>query len=224
MVGVDFSQNHIIFKSKRYLDIIDKYSKKFNINKSLISAIIKEESYFNPLAKSHIPAYGLMQIIPTANGKDAYRKLTGENKILSPKYLLDSKNNIELGTQYLEIIQQNYLKGIIDPKKLLYCTISTYNIGIGSLFRSIMNRERITDFNNLQKESIEKINKMTSEELYSHLISSDKLSIEAKHYLPKVLESFRLFDGYYSKTKADSLEIREETREKIDLFIEKYKF
>ena len=57
---------------ERYKDEIFKQSERFGIDPAIVFAIIHTESSFNPKARSHIPAYGLMQLVPKSGGRDAY--------------------------------------------------------------------------------------------------------------------------------------------------------
>ena len=70
------------------------------IPQELIYAIMESESSFNPMARSNIPAYGLMQIVPRSAGIDAYNFLYKEKKLLSSRYLYNPSNNIKMGTAY----------------------------------------------------------------------------------------------------------------------------
>jgi membrane-bound lytic murein transglycosylase C len=60
----------------------------------LIYAIIKIESSFNPYAVSSAPAYGMMQLVPSSGGREAYRKAKGEDKMPDKEYLFNADNNI----------------------------------------------------------------------------------------------------------------------------------
>ena len=51
------------------------YADKAEISGALVYAVIETESAFDPLATSHIPAYGLMQIVPRSAGLDAEPEL-----------------------------------------------------------------------------------------------------------------------------------------------------
>ena len=96
--------NSIIKRSKIYHKIIKKEALRQKIPMPLVFAIIHSESSFNPLAKSHIPAFGLMQIVPKTAGRDAYKFLYNKDNLVSGEYLYNSENNIKMGTAYLHIL------------------------------------------------------------------------------------------------------------------------
>lgn len=100
-----------------YYELVENY--KNTNNPVIIQAIIKEESHFNPYAKSFVGASGLMQLMPETYSEVAKRHGI-ENDIYSPK------NNIRVGSHYYENLR-NSLGG-----KDLYA-ISAYNGGIGSV-------------------------------------------------------------------------------------------
>jgi len=75
-------------KASLYSARILEIANKEQIPVSLVYAVMETESNFNPLAKSPIPAYGLMQIVPVSAGKDATQYLFGKAKVLSPSYII----------------------------------------------------------------------------------------------------------------------------------------
>ena len=85
-----------------YVEIIEKYSKEFNIEKELIYSIIKNESHFNKEAKSSKNAIGLMQILETTKN-DIEKIIEKENLDL-----FDEEDNILVGTKYLSILKTKY--------------------------------------------------------------------------------------------------------------------
>ena len=64
-----------------------------------VAGLIRQESEFNPGAKSPANAYGLMQLLPVT-GREMARKLG--SKGVATAALLDPATNIRLGTQYLK--------------------------------------------------------------------------------------------------------------------------
>lgn len=167
-------------RAKKFESYVDEETERFGLPKSYVYATMQAESYFNPLARSHIPAYGLMQIVPQTAGLDAYEKLYGKKRLLDAAYLYNPKNNIELGSKYIQIVSTQYLRGIKNPNSLLYCTAVSYNAGIGNLIRSF------TGSKSKREEAIEKINAMSDEEVYEHLRTSSRLTTEAKNYVKKI--------------------------------------
>jgi len=146
---------------------------------ALVYAIIETESAFNPVARSPVPAYGLMQIVPQSAGQDATEVLFGRPRILAPSYLYDAENNIQIGTVYLELLMSRYLSGIRDPRSRLYCAIAAYNTGHGNVFKAFTGRMR-------PKAAFERINRMSSEQVYAHLLRHLPYA-ETRRYLPTVV-------------------------------------
>ena len=179
-VTIPMVPNYLEKRALKYKSFVLQKSKEYNIPPSIVFATIQTESYFNPLAKSHVPAYGLMQIVPTTAGVDAYYALTKTKKILSPNYLYDEHNNITLGTKYIQIIRENYLRGVTNQKSLLYCAAISYNAGIGSLVYSLTGSKK------KRLLAIQMINKMTPEQLYKHLRTSTRLTHEARNYVKSI--------------------------------------
>nr|BET44336.1 MAG: membrane-bound lytic murein transglycosylase MltC [Candidatus Aschnera chinzeii] len=174
-INIQLVKNHLNKRIINYLPHIQKASQKYGVDKSLILAIIQIESNFNPYAISSAEALGLMQILPNAAGKDVYLA-QGKIGIPNRNYLLDPINNIELGTAYLALLQNNYLSNIKDSKSKRYATIIAYNGGIGTVLRL---------FHNNKKKASEIINHMTSQDVYTALITKHP-AIQSRNYLIKV--------------------------------------
>ena len=96
---------------KKFEKEVFKYSKEFSLPSSLIFAIIKVESNFNPNAKSKVGALGLMQIMP----QTAFWLTEKEENLFDPN------TNIKLGCMYLK-----YLKTMFFSTSSLLCA---YNAG-----------------------------------------------------------------------------------------------
>jgi membrane-bound lytic murein transglycosylase C len=179
-VTITLVPDHIRKRAEQYLDAVRKNSKKFKIDIALAFAIMQTESYFNPMAKSPVPAFGLMQLVPRSAGKDAYNFVYGKDAVVTSDYLYVPKQNVELGIAYLSILQYKYFKGIHDEEKLALVCICAYNTGAGNVSKALTKSTKL-------KPAIDAINKMKTEELYKALL--DKLPYdETKNYLKNVSE------------------------------------
>ena len=155
-------------------------AERWNLSPALILAIMHTESSFNPLARSPVPAFGLMQIVPQLAGRDVTEFLTGEQRLLSPDYLYDPELNIEAGSVYLYMLYNRYFNGVTDERSRWYLSIAAYNTGPGNVARTL------TGKNNLQAAR-ERANQMSSQAVYEHLIQHLPAN-ETRLYLQKVTE------------------------------------
>ena len=172
-------KNRVLLKAKPYQTDVKNHSQKYQVEEGLIYAIIETESSFNPMARSPVPAYGLMQIVPRTAGIDASRRVYGESKIFAPSYLYESSQNIELGAAYLNVLYYRYLRKIENPQTRLYCTIAAYNTGTTNVAKALTGIPSVN-------KSAAIINTMSADQVYAKLI--EKLpSDETKHYLKKVI-------------------------------------
>ena len=92
--------------STDYDEIITRYSGEYNVPKSVIYAVIKTESDFDPNAESSAGALGLMQMIPST-----FEWLTGEEHLdenLSSRKLFDPEVSIRYGTYYLAYLYRKF--------------------------------------------------------------------------------------------------------------------
>jgi membrane-bound lytic murein transglycosylase C len=179
----------MVKRSKLYYDEVNKQAKKRKLPVSLVFAIMHSESSFNPRARSYVPAYGLMQIVPRTAGIDTYQFLYKKKKLVSSSYLYDTKNNITMGTAYLHILYYRYLRNIKDHTSRLYCTIAAYNTGSGNIARAFIGKNNMS-------EAAPIINSMTSKEVYNKLLK-DLRHNEAKNYLKKVSKRMSSYHKVY---------------------------
>lgn len=135
-VTFDMVKDNANVRENKFKTYVQKYAKKYNISENLVYAIIKTESNFNQYAVSNAGAFGLMQIVPTSGGKDAYKFVKGSNTAPSKSYLFNAQNNIELGVAYIHILDTRYLVGINNPISREYCVISAYNTGSGNVLKT----------------------------------------------------------------------------------------
>jgi membrane-bound lytic murein transglycosylase C len=176
--SLELKPDHQDSRIKKYRKEIIKQSKRFNIEPSIAMAITETESSFNPKATSHIPAYGLMQLVPSSGARDAYNYVYKEDKVLKKRYLYKPKNNIELGCAYLAKIRYNYFKSIKDDEKAYMCSVAAYNTGIGNVAKALTGKGIINP-------ATDEANSMSSEKLYKTL-RKDLKHKEARDYLERV--------------------------------------
>jgi len=172
-------------KAREYKPDVSYFAKERNIDEALLLAVIHTESAFNPMARSHIPAYGLMQIVPQSAGIDASEVVFGKKKLLSPSYLYNGNNNINIGTTYIYIVFYRYLKNISNLESRLYCTIASYNTGVGNVARAFTGTKSISKANDV-------INGMSPKQVYDTLLRKLPYK-ETKNYLRKVSERLAMY-------------------------------
>jgi len=164
-------------QAEKYRATVNRYADQFNISPSLIFSVIRTESNFNPFAVSSAPAYGLMQLVPSSGGRDAYRKAKGKDVIPSREYLFDPENNIELGSAYLGVLSYDLLDDIDNQVSREYCVISAYNTGPRNVFKT---------FAGDSTAAINQINSLEPPAVYDRLRSNLPYQ-ETRDYLVKVV-------------------------------------
>jgi|TARA_B100000315_G_scaffold73727_1_gene67326 membrane-bound lytic murein transglycosylase C len=177
-VKVPMKSDHINTRANQYKQEVIKQSKRFNIDPIIAFAVMETESAFNPKAKSHIPAFGLMQLVPRSGARDAYLYVYKDDKFVDDKYLYIPSNNVELGCAYLSKIRHHYFKSITDDERAYICAIPAYNTGIGNVAKALTNTTKL-------KPAAQKANSMSADQLYKKLIKDLKYK-EARDYLERV--------------------------------------
>jgi soluble lytic murein transglycosylase len=106
-----------------YRDDVIRQAKARGLDPWLVAALIRQESEFNPSAKSHAGAYGLMQLMPPT-GRELGRK--DGVAVTSTAMLLNPALSIQLGTLYFKG-QLGAWNGNLPQ------TLAAYNAGPGRL-------------------------------------------------------------------------------------------
>lgn len=99
---------------KQYDSIIAEASQKYNVDESLIRAVIRQESAFNPQATSYCGAQGMMQLMPETAAE------------LGVKNAYDARENIMGGTKYLSRLLDQFDGNMTKA-------IAAYNAGPGAV-------------------------------------------------------------------------------------------
>jgi len=185
---VELVPDHLRIRAEKYLETVLFFARKYDLDSRIVFAMMHTESYFNPKAKSPAPAYGLMQLVPSSGGRDAYRYVHDEDKVVSPNYLYDPGHNIELGCAYLSLLLNREFKKARDETSQLYCAICAYNTGAGNVSRAFTGSKKIQPL-------IERLNTMTSAEVLQKLAENLPYE-ETRQYIRKVLERVKFYQEW----------------------------
>ncbi|KXF83039.1 transglycosylase SLT domain-containing protein [Enterovibrio coralii] len=184
---VKLPENALKQRASQFTPLVEEESERWGINAALIMAIMHSESSFRPTAKSHVPAYGLMQVVPTSAGHDVNKKFRQIDAPMKSDDLYVPTINVETGTAYLNILDKSYLKSITNDESRMYCVIAAYNTGAGNVARAF-NKDRSTNI----RKAATVINSMTPDQVYQHLLENLPYD-ETRNYLQKVNSRIALY-------------------------------
>ena len=124
---------------QKYTDSVTAYSAQYGVDATLVYAVIRTESSFDPDAESSVGARGLMQIMPDTLEWLCYRM--GED--VSFDALSEPDTAIRFGTFFLHLLMQEFG----DERTAL----AAYHAGRGSVLQWLDNAEFSSDGKTLDR-------------------------------------------------------------------------
>jgi soluble lytic murein transglycosylase len=108
----------------KYGDAIEKHAKERGIDPNLVRALILQESYYNPKAKSRVGATGLMQLMPPTAKEHASRMHIpfAASRLETPEV------NVRIGTYHLKMLIDMF-------RGNTYFAVASYNAGQGNVMK-----------------------------------------------------------------------------------------
>ena len=185
---VDFRTFHRRLESRlpRYKEIIQGAAEKHGLDWRLIAAQIYQESHFDPEARSHSGAYGLMQLTETV------ARTEGVSDIFDPR------QNIEAGVRHMKNLYDHFDKAIGEDR--LYIALAAYNIGQGHVWDA-RNLARAQNLDPNRWVSLEKtLPQLSYTKYFKHAKYGYARGLQAVDYVKQI-------QIYYDILKYRSLEI-----------------
>jgi membrane-bound lytic murein transglycosylase F len=169
----------------RYDNLVRQEAKSIDWDWRLLSALIYEESQFDPEAVSWAGAVGLMQLMPSTGAQFRARNL------------YDPADNLKVGTRFLKSLQIEW-KEIQDPSIRLKFILASYNVGIGHVRDAQKLAAKFGARSDLWEDNVEKYLKLKSEPRYYNDISSNLGYCNgngAVHYTRNIIDRYRLYSA-----------------------------
>ena len=147
-------------RARRYQNLVENFSRRYNLSTELVYAIIHSESDFSPTLVSNKSAMGLMQVVPDTANDEVHKYLYGRMGDVGFEDLRVPETNIRYGTTYLHILFTRYFSGVHNPLAREYCAIAAYNMGPNRFLRL---------YGKTMEEAVDNINSMTVDAFYRDL-------------------------------------------------------
>lgn len=180
---VPLAPDHLQKRAQLYRDDVAIHAKRHGLDPRLLFAIIHTESYFNPLAQTPAPAYGLMLLVPRGPARDAYNYLYKNDIVLDDGYLQDPAHNVELGAAYLHLLRRQLVPNMEEGDKKNFLVACAYTWGMDKTRDQILKQARVQD--------------LTSTQVFTLL--SQKTPENTRAYLNRVRDRIAMYESLTQK-------------------------
>lgn len=177
-------------RAKKYQEFVNLNAARYKLPSSLVYAIIETESSFNPLAQSPIPAFGLMQVVPTSAGVDVNQYLIKKKQPPSTNVLFEAETNVLFGSTYYNILYNRYFRSVKDPLSRMYCSVAAYNTGPGNVAKLFTKNGSMS-----LSSAAKSINKLSPDDILNTIKSN--AHPETQNYITKILKA----ENYYASNQ-----------------------
>jgi len=180
---VPLASDHLRQRAQLYKDDVAAHAKRHGLDPRLLFAIIHTESYFNPLAQTPAPSYGLMLLVPRGPARDAYNYLYKSDIVLDDNYLQDPAHNVELGAAYLHLLRRQLVPNMEEGDKKNFLVACAYTWGMDRTRDQILKQARVQD--------------LTSTQVFTLL--TQKTPENTRAYLNRVKDRITMYDALAPK-------------------------
>lgn len=180
---VPLASDHLQQRAQLYKDDVAAHAKRHGLDPRLLFAIIHTESYFNPLAQTPAPSYGLMLLVPRGPARDAYNYLYKNDIVLDDSYLQDPSHNVELGAAYLHLLRRQLVPNMEEGDKKNFLVACAYTWGMDKTRDQILKQARVQD--------------LTSTQVFTLL--TQKTPENTRAYLNRVKDRITMYDALAPK-------------------------
>ena len=178
-VTAQLIDGHLHLRQLEYAEQVIAASRQYRVPPSVIYAVIEVESAFNPYAVSSANAYGLMQVVPATAGRDVYARIKNLPGEPTRQQLFQPAFNIDVGSAYLHLLDDHYLRQIQHAESRRYTMIAAYNGGPTSVWRA---------FHDDRGRALDRINTMSPNQVYQQIVAAHPFG-ETRRYLEKVRQA-----------------------------------
>lgn len=141
----------LLARADEYLPYVQEASHRFNVPAALLLGVMHVESHFKSGARSPMNAHGLMQLVPASGGREAYPLVFDAPGTPSLDQLRDPRTNIFLGAAYLQKLDREYFRHILDAEVREASVIAAYNLGPTRLRRIFLRHGKPRTVANLRE-------------------------------------------------------------------------